>query len=69
MSDYKDACFKMPGVASGTFIPPMIEIENARRKAEQRRETRRFIITTVIASIAAVASVVAATASIISCLS
>lgn len=37
--------------------------------SKERTELRRFIITTVIGAIAAVASIVAATASIIACLS
>ena len=39
-----------------------------REEAKEQKELRRFIITTVIGAIAAVASVVAATASVIACL-
>jgi len=38
------------------------------KRAKEKMETRRFIITTVIASVAASAAIVAAVASVIACL-
>lgn len=53
------------------YIPGVDEIHQLVETpvSKERTELRRFIITTVIGTVAAVASIVAATASIIACLS
>lgn len=60
--------FKIPDIALGKVPPPKMYMDMLREEAREQRELRRFIITTIIGAIAAVASVVAATASIIACL-
>ncbi len=67
----KPANFKIPELNSDDLIPASVEFQNMKDELEaekERRATRRFIITTVIGAIAAVASVVAATASILALL-
>lgn len=59
---------KIPDIALGK-MPPKILLDFQKEEDRERRELRRFIITTIIGAIAAVASVVAATASVIACLS
>lgn len=66
----------LSGIASGRVIPPNIQMQilkeeaAAEKEAERdKRELRRFIITTIIGAIAAIASIVAATSSVIACLS
>lgn len=63
--------FKIPEINNNDLIPTSVELQNMKDKAiaeNERRATCRFIITTVIGAIAAVASVVAATAGIIALL-
>lgn len=63
--------FKIPEINNNDLIPTSVELQNMKDKAiaeNEQRATRRFIITTVIGAIAAVASVVAATAGIIALL-
>lgn len=60
--------FKIPDIALGKVSPPKMAANYLREEAREQKELRRFIITTVIGAIAAVASVVAATASVIACL-
>lgn len=60
--------FKIPDIALGKVPPPKMAADYLREEAKEQKELRRFIITTVIGAIAAVASVVAATASVIACL-
>ena len=61
--------FKPPRITSG-IVPPAVEYQALKEEAEQekaaerdRRDLRRFIVTTVIGVIAAVASIVAAVVS------
>lgn len=61
--------FKIPGIANGQVVPPGTQLQQMKDEARERRDTRRFIVTTIIGAVAAVASVVAATASVIACLS
>lgn len=61
----------LPKINNDDLIPTSVKLQQIRDAHEaemERRETRRFIITTVIGAIAAVASVVAATASILALL-
>lgn len=63
--------FKIPELNNEDLIPTSVELQNMKDKIaaeNERRATRRFIITTVIGAIAAVASVVAATAGILALL-
>lgn len=61
--------FKIPDIALGKIPPRKIEIDYLKEEKREQQDLRRFIITTVIGTVAAVASVVAATASVIACLS
>lgn len=61
--------FKIPDIALGKVPPLKMTADYLREEAREQRELRRFIVTTIIGAVAAVASVVAATASVIACLS
>lgn len=67
----KTDSFKIPELSNENLIPTSVELQNMKDKItaeNERRATRRFIITTVIGAIAAVASVIAATAAILALL-
>ena len=56
--------FKMPRMAQG-IVPLKAQTDHLEKEANRARETRRFIISTIIGMIAAIASIVAAVVGIL----